>query len=341
MSFRRSVVAPLTDGSPGSFDTDVSPREMYNAMVAYGAIDREPNSLQDVASLSLPDRVAPIAPAAEVSFAKPSLSKLARVPSHLSPLPTFGCVRSSYVNKRISSRSPSRAKGRWRSGNTISIVSWTELHLRTATSILQASGIKILYLADALTPSPGVQLFYPRHRNQHAYTTLITARNRACVYAHIRLGYGDLAGAVTNACYLRSIGMEVIVATGGNYEDIPKEIYGNFQNALNSTIHSGVEALAAAGFEANLVFDTYTPLAADGPVLGPVIKAVGGNARRLSLGKAPVPQLHARLPILTALLPCPSGPLSFSGIWFFPRCKTGAVIRSRRLNFQWGSESWT
>lgn len=115
------------------------------------------------------------------------------------------------------------------------------------------------------------------------------------MYAHIRLGYGDLAGAVTNACYLRSIGMEVVVATGGNYADIPKDIYRNFENALNSTIHSGVEALAAAGFEANLIFDTYTPLAADGPVLGPVIKAVGGNARRLSLGTCGAIFLSLRL----------------------------------------------
>ena len=51
--------------------------------------------------------------------------------------------------------------------------------------------------------------------------------------------------------------MEVVVATGGNYADIPRDIYQNFENALKSTIHAGVEALATAGFEANMLFDTY------------------------------------------------------------------------------------
>ena len=119
----------LADGSPGSLDTSVTSREIYEAVVAYGAIGREQNTPRNVASLNFPDRVAPIAPAAEVRVAELPVRKLARVPSRLSfhPTfvygklavpsrlslhPTFVYVRSLYADKRISSCFLGRAKVR-------------------------------------------------------------------------------------------------------------------------------------------------------------------------------------------------------------------------------------
>ena len=68
---------------------------------------------------------------------------------------------------------------------------------------------------------------------------------------------------MTNALFLRSLGLDTTVAMGGNWADIPAEIRRNFEGALGEPILAGSAALEGARVDAHLLFDTYTRLAGD------------------------------------------------------------------------------